>query len=101
MNAMEMDTALRHNLPVVCIVSNNGGWTAQQADRYKVGRELGFTRYDLMFEAIGVFSRYVEKSGDIRKALDGALASRKPALINVITDPTARASGTSFTGYTT
>src|SRR5262249_57522079 len=27
-NAMEIDTAVRHKVPVLCVISNNGGWTA-------------------------------------------------------------------------
>jgi thiamine pyrophosphate-dependent acetolactate synthase large subunit-like protein len=99
MNAMEMDTALRHNLPVICVISNNGGWTA--SDRYKVGRELGFTRYERMFAAIGCHAAYVERPSDIRGALDAAEQSGKPAIINVITDPAARASSAKSTVYET
>jgi thiamine pyrophosphate-dependent acetolactate synthase large subunit-like protein len=43
LNAMELDTAARHGINVVCVVSLNGGWTADP-DRDKPGRELGYTR---------------------------------------------------------
>jgi acetolactate synthase-1/2/3 large subunit len=98
-NAMEMDTALRHNLAVVCVISNNGGWTA--TDRYKAGRELGNTRYDLMFEAVGCHGEHVEDPDDLRPALERALASGKPAVVNVITDPRARAQQVRFANYST
>ena len=46
-NAMEFDTAVRHKLPLVCIISLNGGWTADP-ERNKPGRDLGYTRSDKM-----------------------------------------------------
>jgi acetolactate synthase-1/2/3 large subunit len=101
LNAMEMDTAIRHNLPVICIISNNGGWTAEQSNRPRVGRHLGFTRYDLMFDQLGAFTRYVEDPGDIKEALEAAVASKKPAVINVITDPYAMAPGSASTSEAT
>jgi thiamine pyrophosphate-dependent acetolactate synthase large subunit-like protein len=99
LNAMELDTALRHRLPVVCVISNNGGWTA--TDRFKAGRELGFTRYDLMFAPIGCHTEYVEDPGLIRPALERAAASGKAAVVNVVTDPTARAQTVRFADYST
>ncbi len=99
LNAMEMDTALRHRLPVICVISNNGGWTA--IDRPKTGRDLGFTRYDLMFGAIGCHAEYVEEPGEVRPALERAAASGRPAVVNVITDPTARAQTARYADYST
>jgi thiamine pyrophosphate-dependent acetolactate synthase large subunit-like protein len=99
LNAMEMDTALRHHLPVLCVISNNGGWTA--TDRFKVGRDLGPTRYDLMFAAIGCHTEYVEEPRLIRPALERAAASGSPAVVNVVTDPTARAQTVRFADYST
>ena len=46
MNAMEIDTAVRHNLPVVTVVSNNEGWFARDPNWSRPGRELGFTEFD-------------------------------------------------------
>ncbi|HLW46359.1 MAG TPA: thiamine pyrophosphate-binding protein [bacterium] len=99
LNAMELDTALRHRLPVVCVVSNNGGWTA--TDRFKIGRDLGFTRYDLMFGAIGCHAEYVEDPDLIRPALERAAASGRPAVVNVRTDPAARAQTQRYADYST
>jgi acetolactate synthase-1/2/3 large subunit len=99
MNGFELDTAIRHSLPVVCIISNNAGWTAR--DRPKPGRELGFTRYDLMFGPLGVHVEYVEDPASLPAAITRALGSGLPALINVATDPEARAGGTAYTSYTT
>lgn len=100
MNAMEMDTAIRHKLNIVTVISNNGGWTADPTHS-KPGRNLGFTRYDKMVEALGGHGEYVEKPEDIRPALERAFASGKPALVNVKTDDTARAVTAKFAQYST
>jgi thiamine pyrophosphate-dependent acetolactate synthase large subunit-like protein len=91
MNVMEIDTAVRHNLPVVTVVSNNGGWTAREPEIRKPGRELGFTAYDKIGAALGAHAEQVEAPDDIRPALERAFAAGRPAVINVITDPLAKA----------
>jgi acetolactate synthase-1/2/3 large subunit len=100
LNAMELDTAARHNIPVVCVVSLNGGWTGDP-DQNKPGRNLGYTRYDIMAEGLGCHSEYVEKPEEIRPALERAFASGKPALVNVKTDYRAKATTTKFSVYMT
>ena len=100
MNAMEMDTAVRHNIPIVTVISLNGGWTADP-DGGKIGRTLGYQRYDKMMDAFGGHGEYVEKPGDIRPALERAYASGKAAIVNVKTDFRARATTLRFTDYTT
>lgn len=91
--AMEMDTAVRHHIPVVVVVSNNGGWNTTQnpyrEGRPRPGRNLGFTRYDKVVEALGGYGEFVENPEDIRGALERAFKCGKPALVNVITDPKA------------
>ena len=91
MNAMEVDTAVRHNLPVVTVVSNNAGWTARSLDTRKPGRELGFTAFHEMAQSLGGYGEQVEDPNEIRPALERAYASGKAAVINVIADPLARA----------
>ena len=89
MNAMEIDTAVRHNLPVVTVVSNNAGWTARTPDSRKPGRELGFTAFDEMAQSLGAYGEKVEDPNEIRPALERAFASGKAAVVNVIVEPTA------------
>ena len=91
MNFMDFDTAVRHSLPIVVVVSNNEGWTARVEAVRKPGRELGYTRFDRLAEALGGYGEDVRKPGDIKPALERAIASGKPAIVNVHTDPTARA----------
>jgi len=94
MNAMEFDTAVRHNLPVVCVIANDGGWgnirwpwKKRRKDGFSVGVELGFRRYERIVEAMGGYGEFVEKAKDLRPALERAFASGRPACINVLTDP--------------
>ncbi len=98
-NAMEMDTAIRHNIPIICVISNNAGWAAKRGE--SPGHDLlGFdnkhTRYDLMWDRLGAHTEFVEKPDQIRPALERAFASGKPALVNVITEPTARSTTAQF-----
>lgn len=102
-NAMEFDTAVRHNLPLIVVISLNGGWTGDP-DRSKPGRDLGYTRYDKLAEALGGYGEFVEQPEDIRPALERAraeVAAGRPALVNVVTDWRARATTVAFTRYAT
>jgi acetolactate synthase-1/2/3 large subunit len=99
LNAMELDTAVRHDIPVVVVISNNGGWTA--TDRYKTGRDLGYTRFDRLAEALGCHAEHVEAVEELRPALERALACGRPAVVNVVTDSEARAGTVAFTRYST
>jgi acetolactate synthase-1/2/3 large subunit len=91
MNIQDFDTAVRYNLPIVIVVSNNEGWTARVEGIRKPGRELGFTRFDKVAEALGGYGELVEDPNDIRPALERAFDAGVPAIVNVHTDPTARA----------
>ena len=99
-NGMEIDTAVRHKIPVLCVISNNGGWTADPKQD-KPGRNLGYSRYDKMAMDFGAHGEYCEKPHEIRPALERAAASGKPAVVNVVTDYRARASTIRFSAYST
>jgi acetolactate synthase-1/2/3 large subunit len=99
LNGMELDTAVRHNLPIIVVISLNGGWTADP-ERIKPGRDLGYTRFHDMAAALGCVGEYVERPGDIRPALERAAEAVKAgrvALVNVLTDCDARAQTVQFT----
>src|SRR4029078_5242512 len=103
LNAMELDTAVRHKAPLLVVISRNGGWTADPK-KEKVGRDLGYTRYDKMCEALGGYGEYVTKPEDIRRALERAQAKVDDgmvALVNVRTDYRARYGGVRFSDYST
>jgi len=98
LNGMEIDTAVRHKLNIIAVVCNNGGWAAKGSG-FTAGRDLGFTRYDKMAEALGAHGEFVERPEDIRPALERAAASGRPAVVNVVTDPMARSVTAKFGQY--
>lgn len=88
LNGMEYDTAVRFNLPIVGVVGNDAAWTQiKRAQIPLYGRaiatELLPTRYDKMVEALGGWGAWVEHTEALPQALEAALASNKPALVNV------------------
>lgn len=99
MNGMELDTAVRMDLPVVCVIGNNAGWTSAQPERKRPGVHLGHTRYEEMFAPLGVHTEFVEKPKQIRPALERALASGRTAVVNVLTDPMAKSETARFTPH--
>lgn len=99
LNAMELDTAVRHRINVLTVVSNNGGWTA--SDRPKAGRDLGYTRFDLVAQALGCHGEHVEHPDEISPALARAAQSGRPAVVNVVTEAAARARTARFATYST
>mgnify|MGYP006151766523 FL=1 len=98
MNAMELDTLVRFNLPVVTVISNNAGWTARTPNQRKPGRELGFTPFHEMAKVLGCYGERVENPDEIRPALERAFSSGKPAVIDVIVEPTAAARSAAWGG---
>jgi len=90
---MDFDTLVRHRAPVVAIVGNNGIWGLEKHPMralygYDVVAELRpGTRYDEVVTALGGYGELVEKPSEVGPAIDRALASGMPALINVLTDP--------------
>jgi len=97
-SAMEFDTAVRHNIPVITVLANDSGWgqiRRRQLSDYgqTFGVELQPTRYDRIAETLGGFGAHVEKLTDLKPALEKAIASGLPACINVSTDPETGFSG--------
>jgi acetolactate synthase-1/2/3 large subunit len=92
LSAMELDTAVRHRLPIVVVVANNGGWgDVRHHQRAAVGREtasrLAVTRYDRLAVALGGRGERVDTLEGVRPALERALASGETAVVDVPTDP--------------
>jgi acetolactate synthase-1/2/3 large subunit len=91
---MEFDTMVRHGLPVVGVMGNNGIWALEKHPMeflygYSVAADLQpELRYDKVVEALGGHGELVTKPAELKPALERAFASGKPALVNVLTDPT-------------
>ncbi len=90
LNGFEYDTAVRFGLPIVGIVGNDAAWGQMmrpQAMIYGedrlVATELTATRYDLIVEAMGGHGEHVTAPDQIAPAIERALASGRPALVNV------------------
>jgi acetolactate synthase-1/2/3 large subunit len=91
---MDVDTLVRHGLPVVMVVGNNGIWGLEKHPmqflyNYDVAAELRpGTRYDEVVTALGGGGETVTDPAQIGPASDRAFASGIPYLVNVLTDPT-------------
>jgi acetolactate synthase-1/2/3 large subunit len=90
---MDAESLVRQNLPVVIVVGNNGIWglekqplRALHGDDVVAELRPG-TRYDQVVAALGGHGELVTDPGEIGPAIDRALASGVPALVNVLTDP--------------
>lgn len=93
---MELETAVRHSLPVVVIVNYDRLWGAEAAAHvqhigHMIEVEQAFVRLDRIAEAVGGHGEFVEQPGEIGPAVRRAFASRKPAVVQVVTDPRANA----------
>ena len=90
---LEFDTMVRHGIPVVGVMGNNGIWGLEKHPMeflygYSVAAELQpALRYDRVVEALGGHGELVERPEELRPALERAFASGRPALVNVLTDP--------------
>jgi acetolactate synthase-1/2/3 large subunit len=90
---LEFDTMVRHGIPVVGVMGNNGIWALEKHPMeflygYSVAAELQpGCRYDRVVEALGGHGELVERPDQLRPALERAFGSGKPALVNVLTDP--------------
>ncbi len=92
LTCMEMETAVRHDIPIVAIVGNDQGWGMIKRDLVRrkgeaVGCDLAATRYDLIVEAMGGHGEFVEKPEDLGAAIRRAIDSGRPACVNVMLDP--------------
>ena len=86
----EFDTMVRHNLPIITIVFNNLAWGMSY--EFQIRQEHGLSwvelednlRYDLVCEACGGHGEFVQTAAELKPALERALASARPACINIM-----------------
>ena len=100
-NSMEFDTAVRHNIPIICVVNNDCAWgMIKHSQAMSIGKdrctcaELGMRHYEKMVEGLGGYGELVTKDEEIIPAIQRAVESGKPACINVVTDPTVTSPAT-------
>jgi acetolactate synthase-1/2/3 large subunit len=90
---MDVDTLVRHRLPVVMICGNNGIWGLEKYPMqalygYDVAADLQpQCRYDQVVAALGGAGELVARPGGIAPALRRAFDSGAPYLVNIATDP--------------
>jgi acetolactate synthase-1/2/3 large subunit len=89
-HGFELDTALRYGLPVVAVVGNDARWNAEHQLQLRhyggdrtVGCELLPSRYDQVAVALGGYGESVDRPQDLAGALERAVASARPACVNV------------------
>ncbi len=89
---MDVDTLVRHQLPVVMVCGNNSAWGLEKGPMqmlygYDVVADLASqTRYDEVVKALGGGGETVTDPRQIGPALDRAFAANQPYLVNIITD---------------
>ena len=87
-NGMEFDTAVRHHLPIVCIMGNDSAWGIDRQIQLgvygkPVATDLLPTRYDQIVRGLGGHGEVVDSPDELQPALERCLKLERPALINV------------------
>ncbi len=94
-SGMEVETICRYQLPVCIVVFNNNGVYKGTDKNLSGGTDLAPTvfvknaRYEMMMQAFGGVGVYVTTTDDLHKAMNEAITSGKPTLINAVIDETA------------
>jgi acetolactate synthase-1/2/3 large subunit len=94
-SAMDVETLVRHRLPVVIVIGNNGIWATEKHPMQAMLQTAIATdltpgiRYDKVVEALGGHGELVTDPEQIGPAFERALKAGVPACINVLTDSTA------------
>jgi oxalyl-CoA decarboxylase len=94
-SGMEVETICRYNLPVCVVILNNNGVYGGTDVNPTGGPEVAPTvfvkgaRYDKLIEAFGGVGVHATNPAELRKAMDEAIRSRKPTLVNAVIDETA------------
>src|ERR671937_1112224 len=93
-SGMEVETICRYNLPVCIVVMNNNG-VYKGTDKDPTGRDPAPTvfvkgaRYDKLMEAFGGAGVNATTPDELKRAVNAAMDSGKPTLINAVIDPGA------------
>jgi len=93
-SGMEVETICRYNLPVCVVILNNNG-VYKGTDVNPRGGDVAPTvfvkgaRYDKLIEAFGGVGAHATTPAELRQAMEEAIRSKKPTLINAVIDETA------------
>jgi oxalyl-CoA decarboxylase len=93
-SGMEVETICRYDLPVCVVIFNNNG-IYRGTDTDPTGRDPGTTvfvkdsRYEKMMEAFGGVGVYATSPDELRRAVNEAMDSGRPTLVNAIIDEKA------------
>ena len=85
-----ISTAVQYDLPIICVVFNNntlGMVNDHQPEGHKIASEFHPTNNATVAEGMGAWGVQVNDSKDLPDALRAALASGKPAVVDVLIDP--------------
>ncbi|MBX3664037.1 MAG: oxalyl-CoA decarboxylase [Burkholderiales bacterium] len=94
-SGMEVETICRYKLPVCVVVFNNNGVYKGTDVNPSGGPDVAPTvfvkgaRYDMLMQAFGGVGEHATTPAELRKAVEEAVRSRKPTLINAVIDETA------------
>ncbi len=94
-SGMEVETLCRYNLPVCVVIMNNNGVYKGTDVNPTGGPDVAPTvfvkgaRYDKLMEAFGGIGVHATNPAELREAMEEAVRSRKPTLINAVIDETA------------
>jgi len=105
LNGLDFDTLVRFDVPAVLVVGNDGAWgeiRVPQVGMYgadaEVATRLAPSRYERLCDVFGGHAEHVERADDLAPALERALASGEPAIVNVMLDPDGMA-GHAYRGF--
>jgi acetolactate synthase-1/2/3 large subunit len=87
--AMEYDTCVRHNLPITTVLGNDHTWGIDKTFQLAyfnraVATDLRSVRYDKLVETLGGYAEFAETPAEVAPAVERALASGRPSLVNVV-----------------
>jgi oxalyl-CoA decarboxylase len=94
-SGMEVETICRYHLPICVVVFNNNGVYRGTDVNASGGADVAPTvfvkgaRYDKLMEAFGGVGVHATTPAELRKAMEEAIRTRKPTLINAVIDETA------------
>ena len=98
LNGLDFDSLVRAGIPAVVVIGNDGAWgeiRIPQIGIYgpegEVATRLAPSRYDRLCDVFGGHGEHVERADELAPALERALASGEPAIVNVMLDPDAMA----------